>query len=131
MGFKVEINTFSCAPGVFTGEAIEYATKGNAEAVARNLISRWHVIKEWRVVETVDVVAVPFPHETHCDCCYASQICSCCGAQAVGENRCATGHCRNCHITVCGPGKECGLAVYPKRRVQPRAYGKFSSGHAS
>ena len=50
MTFKVEVNTHSCAPGVYTGNLIEHETPEAATEAAKDLFHRWTAVKYWRVV---------------------------------------------------------------------------------
>lgn len=41
--------------GKFCGNALRFPTREAAEAYARDLSSRWMMVREWRVVESADV----------------------------------------------------------------------------
>lgn len=49
--YAVEVNTYSCAKGVFTGNGKRYGTLTEASAAARDLFYRWTAVREWRVVD--------------------------------------------------------------------------------
>ena len=40
--------------GEWAGNGMRYATKERAEEAARDLMSRWFLVREWRVVESDD-----------------------------------------------------------------------------
>ena len=42
--------------GKFCGNALRFATKEEAEAYAKDLMFRWTLVREWRVVESTDPV---------------------------------------------------------------------------
>jgi len=52
MQYKVEVNTVSCLPGVFTSNGVVYDTHDAAKTAAISLSQRWTAVKDWRVVDT-------------------------------------------------------------------------------
>ncbi len=50
MSIKVQVNTVSCAPGVYTGNDIEHDTAEAAIEAAKDLAGRWTAVKYWRVI---------------------------------------------------------------------------------
>lgn len=42
--------------GNFVGNQLRFATRAQAEEYARDLMSRWTSVREWRVMETSDPV---------------------------------------------------------------------------
>ena len=46
--------------GKFVGNALRFATREEAEAYARDLFSRWTLVRETRVVESTDPVNYTF-----------------------------------------------------------------------
>lgn len=46
--------------GEFCGNACRYATLEEAEEAGRNLMARWMLVREWRVVESADSVNYKF-----------------------------------------------------------------------
>ncbi len=48
--YKVEV--IADSSGTWTGNALRYATKEEAEAEARDLAMRWTLVRDWRVVDT-------------------------------------------------------------------------------
>ncbi len=49
MKFKFEV--IADSSGKFCGNAQEFETQVEAESAARNLESRWMLVREWRVLE--------------------------------------------------------------------------------
>ena len=58
MTFKMEVNTYGDAPGVYTGNAIVHDTAEAATAAAKDLFGRWTAVKTWRVVEVETGIVV-------------------------------------------------------------------------
>lgn len=54
--YRVEVNTVSCAPGTWTGNAIRFNEADECEEAARDLFMRWTAVKYWRVIDDQDVV---------------------------------------------------------------------------
>jgi hypothetical protein len=50
MSWKPEVQT--CNDSKFYGNALAFATKEEAERSARDLMSRWMLVTDWRVVES-------------------------------------------------------------------------------
>ena len=50
MSYKVEVNTYGDAPGVFTGNAVTHDNLGDAIDAAKDLFGRWTAVKVWQVV---------------------------------------------------------------------------------
>lgn len=50
MSFKVEV--IADSSGKFCGNGVAFATHAEAELAARDLASRWMLVREWRVVES-------------------------------------------------------------------------------
>lgn len=48
--------------GKFDGNAVRIATKPEAEAYAKDLMSRWMAVTDWRVAESTDPVNYSFAH---------------------------------------------------------------------
>lgn len=48
---KYKIEVIADSSGQWAGNAMRYATQEEAEAAARDLASRWVLVREWRVVE--------------------------------------------------------------------------------
>jgi hypothetical protein len=40
--------------GTWCGNGLRFVTRDQAEAYARDLFSRWTLVREWRVVESTD-----------------------------------------------------------------------------
>lgn len=55
VSFKVEVTT-SGDKGVYSSNALRFATREAAEKYGANLFMRWTAVKEWRVVESADAV---------------------------------------------------------------------------
>ena len=51
MKYHVEVNTVSCAPDAWTGNAVDHDTPEAAEEAARDLFARWTAVKFWRVTD--------------------------------------------------------------------------------
>lgn len=58
MPFKAEV--IADDSGKFVGNALVFETEKEAEDYARDLYSRWTLVREWRVVETTDPVSYTF-----------------------------------------------------------------------
>lgn len=54
MSFKPEVSTD--ATGKFYDNKLAFATREEAEISARDLMSRWMLVREWRAVESTDPV---------------------------------------------------------------------------
>lgn len=54
MSFKVEV--IADSSGQWAGNGMRYSTRENAEQSAKDLASRWMLVREWRVVESEDPV---------------------------------------------------------------------------
>jgi hypothetical protein len=54
MSFKAEV--IADESGKWVGNALRFATKVKAEEYARDLMSRWMAVREWRVVRSSDPV---------------------------------------------------------------------------
>lgn len=52
MKYKVEV--IADNSGKWCGNAIEYDTNADAERAAVDLMNRWLLVREWRVVEVAD-----------------------------------------------------------------------------
>ena len=52
MKFKVEV--IADSSGKWCGNAMLYDTEGEAKAAAVDLMNRWLLVREWRVVEVAD-----------------------------------------------------------------------------
>lgn len=46
--------------GEWAGNACRYATRAEAEEAGRNLMARWMLVREWRVLESGDPVNYKF-----------------------------------------------------------------------
>jgi hypothetical protein len=53
--FKVEVTTAG-DKGVYSSNAVRFATKGEAESYGTDLAWRWTAVQDWRVVESEDEV---------------------------------------------------------------------------
>jgi hypothetical protein len=58
MAFKAEV--IADDSGKFVGNALVFETREEAEDYARDLRSRWILVREWRVVETDEPVTYTF-----------------------------------------------------------------------
>ncbi len=56
MKYRVEINTYSCEPGQYTGNDMEYDSEQEAVEAAKDLFFRWTASKSWRVVDEHGVI---------------------------------------------------------------------------
>lgn len=56
MKYHVEINTYSCEPGQYSGNAVEYDSEEEAVSAAKDLFSRWTASKYWRVVDDDGII---------------------------------------------------------------------------
>ena len=56
MGRSYAVEVIADASGEWCGNALRFATREEAEAYARDLFSRWTLVKEFRVVESTDPV---------------------------------------------------------------------------
>ena len=54
MSYAVEV--IADRSGKFCGNGVRFATKEEAETSARDLMSRWTLVTDWRVVESTDPV---------------------------------------------------------------------------
>lgn len=54
MSYKVEIQV--SGETTWTGNALRFATKQEAETYAKDLARRWFLVKEWRIAESNEVV---------------------------------------------------------------------------
>ncbi len=54
--YHVEINTYSCEPGQFTGNQMDYYSEGEAVQAAKDLFLRWTASKYWRVVDDDGII---------------------------------------------------------------------------
>lgn len=50
--FAVEV--IADSSGEWAGNGMRYETREPAEAAARDLMSRWFLVREWRVIESDD-----------------------------------------------------------------------------
>lgn len=54
--YHVEINTYSCEPGQYTGNQVEYDSEEEAVQAAKDLFFRWTASKYWRVVDDDGII---------------------------------------------------------------------------
>ena len=54
--FKPEVHTAGDADGVFTGNALRFATEAEADQYVFDLAMRWTAVSDTRVVESDDAV---------------------------------------------------------------------------
>jgi hypothetical protein len=57
VSWKAEV--IADSSGKFEGNGLRFATQPEAEAYARDLMARWTLVREWRVVESDDPVNRP------------------------------------------------------------------------
>jgi hypothetical protein len=57
MSWKAEV--IADSSGKFCGNGLRFATKGEAERYAKDLMYRWTLVREWRVVESDEPVNEP------------------------------------------------------------------------
>ena len=55
MSFAPEVTTTD-SPTTYTGNALRFATRTEAEQWAFDLSMRWLAVRDWRVVESTDAV---------------------------------------------------------------------------
>ena len=48
------VEVIADSSGEWCGNGCRFTTKADAESYATNLMSRWTLVKEWRVIETLD-----------------------------------------------------------------------------
>lgn len=58
MSYRVMVQTFSCRPTDWSGNAERWGTKEEASVAGSDLAGRWLSVKEWKVVESEDDVTV-------------------------------------------------------------------------
>lgn len=56
MNYRVQVNTVSCGPDQWSGNAVTYETPEAAESAAKDLFMRWTAVRYWRVVDEDDTV---------------------------------------------------------------------------
>ncbi len=60
--FKAEV--IADNSGKFVGNGLRFASRAEAEAYARDLFSRWTLVREWRVVKSGDPVTHVIGNDT-------------------------------------------------------------------
>ena len=61
--YKSEVQTASCAPDTWTGNALRFATHAEADAYALDLSMRWTAVRAYRVQDSADPVNATYPKE--------------------------------------------------------------------
>ena len=61
MRFRYQVKTFSCADGVFTGNAVDFDTAEEATEAVKDLFQRWTAVEFWRVLDSDDNVIAEGP----------------------------------------------------------------------
>jgi hypothetical protein len=54
MAKSVVVEVIADSSGEWAGNGMRYETREPAEAAARDLMSRWFLVREWRVIESDD-----------------------------------------------------------------------------